>query len=226
MMEGQRVHVDGTSRSQDRGRRFGIITALSTVAVASAILFLVQRPIVEREQALEDSVAISEEFIEALSGGRAEVVESILSDGAEVSINPARSPDDIEMTMAWMKATGWTLTADRCTASDRGTKEGTQRVLCRLTQENAWSRVLGLPPDTRGALTLELAEDRVVGALLSFAHMSFKEDAVNSFEAWLADHHPEDADRMYVYEWLPSLSEESIDLWGRYTDEFVVEKSR
>lgn len=224
-MEGQRVHVDGTSRSHERGRRYGLITALLVAAIASTILVLVQRPIVQNEHAMEKSVAMSEEFIEALSQGRTEVVRSMLSSDAEVSINPARSPDDIEMTMAWMEATGWTLGVDRCAAFDRGTAGGSQRVLCRLTQENAWSRVLEVPPDTRGALTFEVAEDRIVSALLSFAPMSFKDRSVNTFEAWLAEHHPEDVRSMYVYEWLPSLSEESVELWGRHTDEFVAEKS-
>ena len=222
----QRVEVvDGPSRKQVRNRRYRSVSALLILAIASALLFLVQRPVVVRERALAEAVLISETFIEALSGGNHEVVETLVADGAEISINPARSPRDLEMTMAWMEATGWQFRTDRCTASDRGTEEGSQRVLCLLSQENAWSKILGLPPDTRSALTLEVGAGQIEGALLSSAPMSFRNESVISFEAWLRENHPEDEQRMYAYTGLPLLSAESIDLWGRHTEEFVAERS-
>lgn len=221
-----RVEADGSRHSRDQVRRTSTIAAVLILAVAAALLILGQRPFVERERALEQAVVVSEDFIAALDEGDYEMVASLVNESAEISISPARSPQDLEMSMVWMKAVGWRITADRCTASDRGTEEGTQRVLCRLTQESAWSRALGLAPDTRSAFTLEVTSDRIVKALLSFALMSFPNEGRDTFEDWLTENHPEDAGSMYALPYLPSLSSESIDLWRRHTDEFVVEKSR
>lgn len=221
-----RVEVDGSSRSRDRSSRYRLVTAVLILAIATSAVIVIQQPLVVRERALAESVSVSEEFIQAFNARDFELVASLVTDGAEVSINPARSPQELETTMAWMQATGWNLTARRCTASDRGAEEGTQRVLCLVTQENAWSRILGLAPDRRSAFTFEVAEGRIVGAFLSFAPMSFPNESVISFEAWLNERHPEDEQFMYTYDRLPSLSAESIELWSRYTDEFVAEEAR
>lgn len=222
---GDRVEVDGRGGPSGRGHRHRHITALLIVAIASTALILVQRPHIVAERTREQAVTISEEFIEAYVNGNHGAVMSLVSRTAEISMTPARNPRDLEMSMAWMEAIGWAITADRCTASARVTGDGTQRVLCHLTQETAWSRVLELGPDKRSALTLEIASERIVGAYLSFAPTSFPNESVASFETWLVDNHPGDRRRMYRYAGLPSLTPQSIELWRRYTDEFVAEQS-
>ncbi len=223
---GDRVEVDGRSGPSGRGHRHRLVTALLIVAIASTALILAQRPQLVAERTREQAVTISEEFIEEYAKGNHGAVMSLVSRTAEISMTPARNPQDLEMSMAWMEAIGWVITADRCTASARITGDGTQRVLCHLTQETAWSRVLELGPDKRSALTLEIASGRIVGAYLSFAPMSFRNDeSVASFETWLSDNHPEDQRRMYRYAGLPSLTPQSIELWRLYTGEFVAEQS-
>lgn len=220
-----RVQTDGSRSSREGIGRYPLVAAFLILAIAATLLILVQRPLVERERSLEQAVLVSEEFIAALSDGDYGAVSSLVREDAEVSISPARSPRDLEMAMVWMEAIGWRISANRCTASDRGTEEGTMRVLCRLTQENAWSKVLELPLDTRSALTLEVNSGQVEKALLSFALMSFPNDSVDTFEDWLVEHHLEDQEVMYALPALPSLSDESIELWRIHTDEFVAEKS-
>lgn len=222
---GDRVEVDGLGGPHAGSQRRRRVTALLIVAIASTALVLVQRPHMVTERTREQAVTISEEFIEALVNGSHGTVMSLVSSTAEISLAPARSPGDLEMSMAWMEATGWVITADRCAASASVTGDGTQRVLCHLTQETAWSRVLDHAPDTRSALTLEIASEQIVGAYLSYAPMSFRNPSVTSFVTWLSDNHPEDERRMYRYPSLPSLTSESIELWRRYTDEFVAEQS-
>ena len=217
------VQTDGSRGSGERRRRYPVVTALLIVAIAATLLVLVQRPTVERQRALEEAVLVSEEFIAALDADDYGVVSSLVSDNAEISISPARSPQDLEMAMAWMEATGWRVNADRCTSSDRGTEEGTLRVLCRLTQENAWFRGLGLDPDTRSALTIEVMSGQIVKALQSFALISFPNESRAAFEGWLTEEHSEDMEMMYVLPALPSLSAESIELWRRHTEEFVAQ---
>jgi hypothetical protein len=196
---------------------------LIVVAIAT-VLVLVQRPYLAKERAAEEVVTISEEFIEALGNWDHQAASSLVSDTADISISPTRNPEELEMGIAWMEATGWVFTTGGCTASTV-TEDGAQRVLCYLTHESAWSRALKLDPDTRSALTLQVASGTIVEAFLSFAPMSFPNDAVRSFETWLGDNHPEYQEGMNLYAGLPSLTPESIELWRRYTDEFVAEQS-
>lgn len=217
------VQTEGSRGSGKRRRRQPVVAAFVIVAIAATLLVLVQRPVVERERALEQAVLVSEDFIAALDADDYAVVSSLVSDDAEISISPARSPQDLEMAMAWMEATGWRVNADLCTASDRGAEEGRLRVLCRLTQENAWFRGLGLDPDTRSAFTIEVMSGQIVKALQSFALISFPNESKATFESWLAEHHPEDLELMYTLPGLPSLSDDSIELWREHTEEFVAE---
>ncbi len=220
-----RVKVEGANAPRRRGFRWRRITAVLIVVVISTVLVLVQRPHLARERADDEAVVISEAFVEAHGNWNYQTAASLVSDTAVISINPALSPEELQMEMAWMQATGWVFTTTGCTVTRGPTGDGTQRVLCYLTHENAWSRALNLDPDTRSSLTFEVASGQIVGAFLSSAPMSFRNDAVRSFETWLGVQHPEDLGEMYRYAGLPSLTLESIELWRRYTDEFVVEQS-
>lgn len=219
-----RVRAEGVNTPQGRKYHTRHIAVVLIVVAMSTVLVLVQRPYLARERAAEEAVAISEEFIEALGKWDHQAASSLVRGTADISITPARSPEDLEMGIRWMAATESISTTDGCTASTV-TEDGVHRVLCYLTHENAWSRALKLEPDTRSALTLQVTSGQIVGVFLSFAPMSFPNDAVRSFEHWLSDNHPEHQEAMYLYAGLPALTPESIELWRRYTDEFVAEQS-
>ena len=51
--------------------------------------------------------------------------------------------------------------------------------------------------------------------------MSYANDVVTAFEAWLEETHPDDWAKMYLYDDLPDLTSESIELWSQHTNEFV-----
>lgn len=136
-------------------------------------------------------------------------------------MNPARSVDELEMEIAWLEATGWLYTSKGCKATHGPSEEDTVHVLCPLAHENAWSRVMGLEPDTRGSLTLDVVSGEIATALLSFAPMSFPTETVVAFQNWLVVTHPDDLETMYLYGGLPALTPESIELWSQHTEEFV-----
>ncbi|MGD2059745.1 MAG: hypothetical protein PVF87_02660 [Acidimicrobiia bacterium] len=204
-------------------RRLGAVPALAVAVLALTALVWVQRPDVEEKRSRMNAVAVSERFIEAHNTRDHETARSLIADAAEISMNPAFSVDELEMEMAWLEATGWVMTTDGCTAAHRPSvsAEGTVHVVCSLAHENAWSRVMGQQPDQTGFLTLDVVSGRIETALLSSAPMSFSNDSVRTFEDWLAEAHPDEMKVMYLYEDLPALSSESIELWSRYTDEFV-----
>ncbi len=216
-----RVKVDGMDVSSGRRQHWGPIAAVLMVGAISAGLVLAQRPHLAAELAGDEAVTISEAFLEARGNWDHHAAASLLSETAAISITPAQNPEDLEMEMAWLEATGWVFATTGCAATRGPAKDGTQRVLCYLTHENAWSRALKLDPDTRSAFTLEVNDGQIVSASLSFAPMSFRNDAVIGFETWLHEQHSDHAEEMYRYPGLPSLTLESIELWREHTNEFV-----
>jgi hypothetical protein len=194
-----RIKVDGAQVPNGRNHHWRPIAAVLLVIAISTALVLVQRPHLTTEHAGEGAIAISEAFIDAHGNWDHQAASYLVSDAAAISINPARSPEDLEMEIASMEATGWVFTTTGCSVTRRLTGDGTQRVLCYLTHGNAWSRALELNPDTRSTLTFEINATQIVGAFLSSAPMSFRNDAVRSFETWLVEQHPEDQEEMYRY---------------------------
>lgn len=218
-----RVRSDGTQDPHSRRRRMGVLPAVLVAVLLIGALIFIQRPEVEQERSRTEAVAVSETFIEAHNSRDHETARSMLADSALISMNPTFNVDDLEMGMAWLEATGWLFTSEGCTVTNRlsASPEEPVHVLCSLVHENAWSKAAGKEPDTGGALTLDVASGEIVTALLSSAPMSFSNDAVSTFENWLAGAHPDDLDIMYRQKDLPHLTSESIWLWGQYTDEFV-----
>ncbi len=70
-----------------------------------------------------------------------------------------------------------------------------------------------------------MSSSQITHAFLSFAPISFHNEAVMTFDSWLGANHPEHVDDMYLYAGLPLLTPESIELWRQYTDEFVAAPS-
>lgn len=218
-----RVRPDGRDRPHPRRRRVGVIPAAVVAFLLLAGLILVQRLDLDDESSRVEAVAVSEKFIEAHNSRDHETARSLVADTALISMNPAFAVDDLEMGMAWLDATGWVITTNGCTVTRRpsAAAEDPIHVLCALAHENAWSKAIGLEPDRRGGLTLDVASGEIDSALLSFAPMGWPNEAVQTFEDWLAETHPDDLEQMYVYQSLPALTSESITLWSQHTDEFV-----
>ena len=217
------VTPEGVAVSPKVSRRFLSLVAVLVVLAALVLLLVIQGSYLEEKRSRGETELLVEGFIEGFAGRDHELVRSMVSDTAIISMNPVRSLDDLELGMAWLEATGWVFTTDGCSVS-AVTEGGIQRVLCHLAHENAWSQALGLPPDTRGALTAEVSSGEIVEASLSYAPMSFPNEAVWTFAIWLRDTHPEDEELMYQYLGLPALTPESVDLWRKHTEGFVAEQ--
>lgn len=194
--------------------------------VAVAVLAFVQQSQLSDERVRGEAVMLAERFIDAHNSRDHETARALVADTAIISMNPARSVDQLEMEIAWLDATGWYFTTEGCTATRGPTTLGEIHVLCHLVHENAWSRALGLDPDTRSALTLDIVSGKITSALLSFAPISFPTESVLTFDTWIRDTYPDDHEVMYQYAGLPDLTQESIDLWQAHTNQFVAERIR
>ena len=217
----ERVRPDGTDEPRRQERLSHIAPALLIAGLVLAALISVQYFDLAEERSQAEAVALSESFIAAHNSRDYTKVRSMVAKAAEISMNPARSVDDLDMAMSWLEATGWTITSHGCTATSGTSEEDPIHVFCSVAHENAWSKAMGEEPDTRGGLALDIVSGEIATALLSPAPMSYANDAVTAFEAWLEETHPDDLAKMYVYEDLPALTVESIELWSRHTNEFV-----
>ncbi|MGB7860933.1 MAG: hypothetical protein WBM90_10590, partial [Acidimicrobiia bacterium] len=147
---------------------------------------------------------------------------SYLTDDASVSIYPTIGADQLDAEMRLRQAMGWVYEVDGCRViTVYKFEDETRAVLCAVTHHSAWSDGLGVEPITTARVTLNVLGDRVRAAKLGFNRFQYDSE----IKEWLTTNHPEDVDLMYQYpnDPTPSLSDEAIELWRRYTQEFVAE---
>ncbi len=119
-----RIKVDGAQVPNGRNHHWRPVAAVLIVMAISTALVPVQRPHITTERAGEEAIAISEAFIDAHGNWDHQAARSLVSDTATISINPARSPEDLEMEIAWMEATGWVFTTTGCSVTRGLTGDG------------------------------------------------------------------------------------------------------
>lgn len=222
------VEPDGREIKAPRGagrgsrRRWRLGLAVGALGGAALVLIMVQQAQLSRIAASEEAALIATEFLEAREAWDADRALSYLDPDAVVSINPARSVSDIPAELSWLRATQWRFYVDECSPTSFRS-EGTHRVMCAVTFDNAWSRVQNLAPDSSSRFTIEVRDGLIVSAMLSYGPTTSGNQSYTAFGEWVRDTHPEDAAVMFVYDTAPALTEESIQLWEQYTREYVRE---
>ena len=188
-----------------------------------------------------EDIALGESFLQAWANGDGEAAAALFSpegnfDGFEPAILPALHD--------WFRAEGWTFRAAGCGLHGWGDRRGV--VGCQYAYENDLTRALGLPPvqtavsfvtDAHGIATAWYGEagdaqyDMFSGyrggdSLGSQFAPAVLEDVLGP--VWdtlldrIASNHPEDLVRMYDADHdYPILDPASIELWRRYTREFL-----
>jgi len=154
--------------------------------------------------------------------------------------------DTLQTEFAWLDAIGWTMTVDACVV-DRPDPERTT-VTCFVVIDNAWSRALGTGPydaefyisltPPGGEYGVEGPFDRwtVTERLSSeqFPRTAFELETWDPFVEWVDANHPSDfttmvlpgmASDLHLFPAFPALTDESVELWRRHTDEFVREQT-
>jgi hypothetical protein len=186
-------------------------------------------------------IAVGESFMDAWLEGDGEAAAAMFNpegtfDGLQPGVLPALHD--------WFRAGGWTLRGGGCGLYG-GWGKGLGYVGCGFMYENDLTRALGTGP-MDGTLyfvidagNIEAATTRV---LESYSNGDFfVTDLVDNmfrspnperqdlfgpvwdmFIEWISSSHPEDFGRMYDADrGYPILDAQSIELWERYTDEFV-----
>jgi hypothetical protein len=174
-------------------------------------------------------IALGESFIDAWADGDGESAAAMFaSDGTFDGFQPAVLP----ALHDWFRAEGWTFRAEGCGLHGWGPARGV--VGCGYTYENDLTRALGILPveTTISFLTsgdgIETAWYGAGGDLVfdMFAGYRGREDVLgpvwDKFLDWISNTHREDLVRMYDPDHsYPILDAASIELWRRYTGEFL-----
>lgn len=167
--------------------------------------------------------ALVEMVMEAMAGADGDALLAILSDDAFVDISPAHRAADLPLLGQFWNAIGTSVTFDTCELRGEPGPEASRLGVCDVTLENAWSRALGVDPvSTRAYIKVEGAE--VTEAQLRFPER-FQNETFRRFIDWRNEHHPGARAIMHNPDGTARLSEASIELWGRYTDEFVSDRT-
>lgn len=180
-------------------------------------------PVTPKDLALGDS------FMDAWVGGDGEAAAAMFSpegtfDGFQPAILPALHD--------WFRAEGWTFGSSDCGIHGWGPKRGV--VGCTFTYENDLTRALGIPPlettisfvtDAGGIETAWYGGggDVVYGAFEGYRGREDRFGPVwDAYIEWISTRYPDEFVRIYDTDrGYPILDPTSIELWKRYTGEFV-----
>lgn len=174
-------------------------------------------------------IALGESFIDAWAHGDGESAAAMFaSEGTFDGFQPAILPQLHD----WFSAEGWTFRSGGCGLHGWGPRRGV--VGCGLTYENDLTRALGILP-VETTISFRTSGDGIETAWYGaggdlvfdmFAGYRGREDVLgpvwDMVVDWISGHHPEDLVRMFDQDHTyPILDAESIQLWKRYTSEFL-----
>jgi hypothetical protein len=166
----------------------------------------------------------AESMAQAIAAGDSSTLLSLLSDRADVHIGLVRRMADIPAFGAMWAATGWQLSPGECRLHPPPASGSARLAQCEMRgMTNSWSRALGLDPvDT--VLDIRTVDNKVTEANLRIPG-GFYHPTVAGFQAWRDQRYPEAAEIMEDVNGYAIFTDESIELWREYTEEFVAEHS-
>lgn len=215
-----------TRRSQPdpkRSARRGLTAvALAAAAVVAAIFFVAT----EDQQVVGEPVDIAQAFIEARNGHDGEAMTALLApdaliEGELVEGDPSRYP----LLAEFERAVGMQYQVDDCIET---TAADTVRLLCIYLLESSWSQAVGLEPIPVNSFRFNIVDGRIQ-YLLNNLNFNALAPVQSAFSDWLESNHPDEVERMFRPDDVgvprPVMTPEAIELFDRYTAEFVTEMS-
>lgn len=167
---------------------------------------------------------IAIQFMKARADYDGATVLSLLAPDAK--FNPAeiaQSVDEILLQSDWEQAVGWQYSEPSCSFSSP------QRVRCSYTIQGPINERLGLGPYEGNSFLLEIPDGRITRVDNQIVAFDFYTDVEVGFNSWIVQNQPDDfpimneGDRLMGgdYPSFPHLTAESIQLWERYTAEYL-----
>jgi len=207
------VDLESSTRAsspRERRRPRVVAAAVLSAAVVVAIATLALIGLDRDDPSDRTAETVADSFMKGWVGGDGQAVAALLSPGGAVD---AWTAESLPALHDWYRAIGGRYQDDGCEVMSRG------RVWCDYTVENDLTRAFGREP-AAGSFVLVIDGEAVTS--VSDLGVGAYRDIWTAFGDWVREHHPDDLDRMFTFAaGDPRVDPISIDLWGRYTREFV-----
>ena len=162
-------------------------------------------------------------FIEARNAYDADTMRSLFAADSAIGGELVPSVDEYEAVAGFEQATGWTYWTGECTATPIGESV---RLFCPYDWENDWTRALDLGRVSGSSFQFIVADGQIQDLANAFSLDGFTQ-VWDEFLGWLEETHPDEVAAMVDQGAFaapldpPRLTPDAIDLWKRYTEEFV-----
>ena len=164
---------------------------------------------------VDEAIALSlgEDFVVAMDAHDLEAARRVVADDATFDVFWADWGTDVALLFEWLVAGDWRFDPVGCKQTGHDT------VRCTVDQRTAWSEALDVPP-TPGAVTLTLDQDVIRNVRYEF---SLQEEAFRPFGGFVRENDPDAFEAMWITDGLfrPAATQESVELFERYTAAFV-----
>lgn len=216
------VAILDTKPRERQGRRRSVtpwqVAAVATAIIAVAALLLVRE---DDTPVASDPVEIALSFIEARNGYDGTAMVDLLAPDAMIQGDLADEPSQYGVVADLERAVDIQYQVSECRDVSTG---ASLKVSCPYEMDVAWLGALGLEPVGTSSFVFFFADGKITNLL---NNLNFREliEAQDQFIAWVESNHPGDTKRMFRDEPAalprPLLTSEAVELFERYTAEFV-----
>jgi hypothetical protein len=195
------------------------LLAGGTAAVALVTLMLV--PWVDGRNVVDSlwpsPVDVAVRYMEARNTFDASAAEALIADDAQLFDQPRMELSELELAFEYLRIYEIQLEPFECE-----NRAGSTLVTCAYQMDTRLSRIVGHPP-VAGRIQF-LAENGLITYLVhDFNYSDYAPDVFEPYIDWLNEEHPGIKDQLFIEVdgvHTPILTRESLDLAGRYLDEY------
>jgi len=207
-----------SSQSGQRWVRRGLVPALAgaAIVIAAFAVFLFRSD--GQDLASLTPSEVVQGYVDARNAHDAAAMGSFLADEVAILGDLVKNKDDMSLLADYERAVGWQFDLGDCDEARD------QVVVCPYSWISDASQALGNGYMAGSSFRIEVNEEVIVELTNDFNYDQYIPVEVAVLE-WLGETHPEElatmVDREAPLGTPPRMTEQSILLWDRYTDEFV-----
>ena len=165
------------------------------------------------------AVSVANAFMEARDNLDADATMALFAADIPISDGFIDRLNQYPVYFDWLRTSDWRWTVGDCAVTSTG--EGGTLVRCDYVSENDWTRALSHAP-VSGFIDILVANGAITG-LVHTGEVAEFDEVWDIVTAWIEANHPDTVGEALTPDLRrPNLDANSVGLWERYTDEFVV----
>lgn len=201
--------------------RLRLLGAAAIAVVALGLVFVLMNNRDDVEPADRAPIETADLFMAAMSTLDVDGTTALFAE--DVRLDPLA--ENWPALLNWYRASHWVHTPERCSeVTSLPAADSVVTIYCTYLPSNAWSEALGHEVTTPDRFVLRVQDGLIVGMenqdVGTPAETSFLPAWV-AFIEWVEENHPQDLEAMFSDNGEINVSDESIALWAKNTDEFV-----